>query len=332
MFRKTVSAVIAGTGHYVPEQVLTNDELIRRFGLETTDEWIRAHVGILERRWAAPEQATSDLAALAGRRALEAAGIDAGDLQRLILATSSGDWPSPATACAVQHKIGARCPAEDKVAACSGFLFGLDHGARLVSTGEHPVLLIGADTKSRFIDTHDRRLCPIFADGAGAVVLVASDDLDRGVLDVELYSDGAGAEKVWVPAGGSRLPASEQTVRERLHSTRMVDGRDVFQNAVMGMTFFARNLLDRQGLTPADIDWLIPHQANRYIIEAVAKLLDIPLERTYINIARYGNTVAATLPIALDELVRAGRIHAGQRILFVSAGAGYTGGAVLYRW
>jgi 3-oxoacyl-[acyl-carrier-protein] synthase-3 len=332
MFRSPVSVVIAGTGHYVPAQVWTNDDLVGRFGLDSTDEWIRSHVGVVERRWAADGEATSDLAVEAGRRALEAAGVPPGDLARIVLGTSSGDWPSPATACAVQHRLGARCPAEDKVAACSGFLFGLDHGARLVATGDAPVLIIGADCKSRFIDRSDRRTCPIFADGAGAVVLVASEEAGRGVLDMELYSDGAGAENVCVPAGGSRLPASEETVRQGLHGTKMKDGRDVFQNAILGMTLFARAVLDRQGLTAAEVDWMVPHQANRFIIERVAAALGVPLEKTVINIDRYGNTVAATIPIALDELVRSGRVRRGDRILFVCAGAGYTGGALLYRW
>lgn len=325
-------AAILGTGHFVPSRVVTNDELIRTHALATTDEWIRTHVGVAERRWVEPGQATSDLATEAARRALASAGVGADALRRILLATSSGDFPTPATACVVQHRLGARCPAEDKVAACAGFLFGLDHAARLVATGTSPVLLIGADVKSAFLDKTDRVTCPIFGDGAGAVVVGAATEPDQGLLDVELFTDGEGAENLCVPAGGSRLPASAATVEANLHTTRMKNGRDVFQNAAMGMTLFSRAVLERQGLRAGDVDWVIAHQANRFILEKVAEALEIPLEKVAFNIEKYGNTVAATLPILLDEWSRAGKLRRGQLVLLLTAGAGYTGGAALYRW
>ncbi len=324
--------VIAGTGHYVPEHVVTNKDLIARFGLDTTDEWLRSHVGVVERRWAAPHQATSDLAIEAGRRALAAAGLEATDLKRIVLATVSGDWISPASACVVQRELGATCPAEDKVAACAGFLFALDHGARLVATGESPVLVIGADTRSRFLDFKDRVTCPIFGDGAGAVVLTGSEERGRGLVDIELWTDGSGADMVGVFAGGSRLPASEQTVRENRHVLVIKDGRGVYDKGPGEMVRRARSLLGRHNLTPRDIDWLVVHQANRSMIERAAKLLEIDPERVPINIDRVGNTVAGTVPILFDEMVRDGRVKPGHRILFVAIGAGYTGGAALYEW
>jgi 3-oxoacyl-[acyl-carrier-protein] synthase-3 len=322
---------IAGTGSALPDRVLDNRELIELLGLETTDAWIQEHIGVERRGWADPSQATSDLAVAAGRRALEAAGVGAGELARIVLATSSGDWPTPATACAVQSQLGARCAAEDKLAACAGFLFALDHGARLVSTGESPVLVIGADTKSRFLDRRDRLTCSIFGDAAGAAVLVADADRSRGILDSELWTDGAHAEAIHVPAGGSRLPASAETVAAGLHGTRIVDAAAAKLAAVELQRRFALALLARQSLDARDVDWFIPHQANQRIVEATADALGFSRQRTLSNVRTCGNTVAAGLAMGLDELLRERRLERGQRVLLTCVGAGFTGGALLLR-
>jgi len=331
MLLANTGIALLGTGRCVPGPPISNAELIARLSLQTTDAWIRAHIGVETRHWAPPELATSDLAVQAGRAALLSAGVRADELGAIVLGTSSGDVPTPATACLVQHALGARCPASDELAACAGFLFALDHGARLVATGVSPVLVLGADCKSRFLDLTDRLTCSIFGDGAGAAVLGASDDRTRGVLDSELWTDGSHAADIQVPAGGSRRPASHQTVDEHLHGTRLRDAREVFGEAVALQSRFAREMTARHGLTMADIAWLIPHQANRNIVEATARALDFPLERTLLNVDRCGNTVAAGVPMALDELLRSGRAQAGDRILLVCVGAGFTGGATLLR-
>lgn len=328
-----VPILVRGTGGAVPDRRLTNARLIAELGLDTTDDWIRAHIGVEARHWISAGEGTSDLAAAAGRRALDAAGLAPTDLARIVVATSSGDWPTPATACAVQAKLGAACPAEDKLAACAGFLFALDHGARLVATGVRPVLVVGADAKSRFLDLRDRLTCSIFGDGAGAAVLDAGADGDagRGILDVELWTDGTRAEDIYVPAGGSRMPATADTVARGLHGTRIADGRRAFGEAVELQARFSRALLARQGLAVADVAWYLPHQANRRIVESAAAELGVPLERTLQNVDRYGNTVAAGIPLALDELARSGRLADGDLVLLSVVGAGFTGGAALLR-
>jgi len=330
--------LVLGTGSAVPARRLTNAALIKELGLDTTDAWIREHIGVEARHWVADGEATSDLAAAAGRRCLEAAGRAASDVARIVVATSSGDWPTPATACAVQAKLGASCPAEDKVAACAGFLFALDHAARLVATGVGPVLVIGADAKSRFLDRTDRLTCSIFGDGAGAALIgpgaadgTALEAARDGLLAIELWTDGTRAEDIHVPAGGSRMPASPETVRDHLHGTRIKDGRTAFREAVELQSRFAHTVLDRAELTLDDVAWFVPHQANRRIVEATADALGIARERTLVNVDRFGNTVAAGLPMGLDELARDGRLRDGDVVLLSAVGAGFTGGAAVYR-
>ncbi|HTE04637.1 MAG TPA: ketoacyl-ACP synthase III [Planctomycetota bacterium] len=331
MLHAHTGIALLGTGRFVPGAPIGNRELIARLALDTTDGWIREHIGVESRHWAPPELATSDLATEAARLALAAAGVRADELGAVVLGTSSGDHPTPGTACLVQHALGARCPAVDVAAACAGFLFALDHGARLVATGVSPVLVIGADCKSRFLDLTDRLTCSIFGDGAGAAVLGAAPDRTRGVLDSELWTDGSHARDIHVPAGGSRLPATAQTVAARLHGTRLRDARAAFGEAVALQARFARQLVARHGLKLADIAWLIPHQANRHIVAAVARELGFPDGRTLLNVDRCGNTVAAGVPMALDELLRSGRAAPGDRILLTCVGAGFTGGATLLR-
>ncbi|MGQ0552597.1 MAG: 3-oxoacyl-ACP synthase III family protein [Planctomycetota bacterium] len=320
--------MLAGTGRFLPGPPLDNSALIARLGLDTTDAWIRAHIGVIQRHWAPPELATSDLATQAARAALQAAGLTGADLRHIVLGTSSGDFPTPATACLVQHALAARCPAHDVLAACAGFLYALDAGARLVATGLAPVLVLGADCKSRFLDLSDRLTCSIFGDGAGAAVLCQGGPGLR-LIDSLLWADGAQARSIHVPAGGSRQPASAATVAAGLHGTRIADARGAFQEAVSLQAGLARTLLQRNELGPASIDWLISHQANRRIVEATAEALGVPRERAPMIVEHCGNTVAAGLPIALDELVRSGSLSAGQRLLLVSVGAGFTGGAAL---
>lgn len=333
MFAESMRGIqILGSGGAVPARRLTNAALIAELKLDTTPEWIQSHIGVEARHWVAAGEATSDLALRAARGALQAAGVEPARLGRILLATSSGDWPTPATACAVQAALGAKCPVEDKLAACAGFLYALDHGLRLVATGISPVLVIGADAKSRFLDYGDRLTCSIFGDGAGAVVLGPSEEPNCGFLEVELWADGSRAEDIFVPAGGSRLPASNQTVLARLHGTRIRDGRRAFQEAVELQAGLASTVLERAGLSSADVDWYIPHQANLRIVRAAAERIGVAPERTLCNVANYGNTVAAGIPLALDALLREGRVRAGQLLLMTVVGAGFTGAAVLYRF
>ena len=275
--------------------------------------------------------ATSDLAARAALLALEDAGLEPEQLDQIILCTTTGDWTSPAAANRVQTLIAANCPAEDKQSACASFLFGLDHGVHLVAGGLSHVMVIGADIKSRFIQQGDRRLGPIFADGAGAVILSAGAGAG-GMMATELWSDGSRAMNLYPPAGGSAMPASEETVARGLHSVQMtVDGHQIFADAVEAMTALCRLVCDGAGVSPADIDCFVPHQANLKIMTTVGRQLGISDERTVITIDYTGNTTSATLPYALDVARRKGMIAPGSLVLLTAAGAGYSGGATLYR-
>lgn len=323
---------IAGSGRYLPGAALSNQALIDRYGIDTTAEWIEAHVGIRSRHFAADGTATSDIAAEAARLALEDAGIAAEDLDQILLCTTTGDWTSPAAACRVQALIGAVCPAEDKQSACASFLFGLDHGVRSVLTGMRYVMVIGADIKSRFTNPRDRRLFPIFADGAGAVVLARAQGEDAGFIACELWSDGHRAENLYTPAGGSARPASAETVRDGLHAVHMsVDGKLIFEDAVEAMSFFCRRVCAEAGVTLDDVACFIPHQANLGIMRAVGRELCIPESKTVVTIDYTGNITSGTLPFALDVVRRGGRLTSGDLILLTTAGAGYAAGAALYR-
>lgn len=321
---------LAATGIYLPERVVTNADLIAANQLPVSPRWIERHTGIRERRYAAEGEHTSDLAAHAGRAILDRAGVPASDVQRLILATVSGDWQTPATACVVQHALGARCPAFDVTSACAGFMVALDLGIKCVQTGESPVMVLGAEVRSRFVDGGDPRVAPLFSDGAGGVLLVEAPE-GTGFLSSVLQSDGAGAEKVYVPAGGARKPASEETVAGKEHTIRMLDGRGIFEQAVTGMQAIAELALSRAGLTMADVDLVIPHQANKLIIEAGMKAMGVPMEKVMVTIDWLGNCTAATVPVTLHAAEQAGRLTPGATVLFVAVGGGYTAGAAVYR-
>ena len=325
---------LVGTGHYVPARVVTNDDLARV--IDTSDEWIRSRTGIRQRRILADGEVTSDMAAAAGRRACEMAGIRPEELDLIVVATVTGDMPLPSTAVATQHKLEARCPAFDIGAACAGFSYGLTVVDGLVRGGRFGrVLLVGAEAMSRFLDWEDRTTCILFGDGAGALVLVgeeqAADAVPRGVLATAIAADGAFVPQLNVPAGGTAEPASRRTVEEKRHVLKM-DGRAVFSQAVRAMSEACETVLAECGLTTAEVDWVLPHQANLRIIDAIAKRLEVDRAKVLVNLEKYGNTSSASIPITLDEAVRDGRIRAGSTILSCGMGAGLVWGAALFRW
>ena len=325
---------ISALGCYTPERVLTNFELEKL--VATSNEWILERTGISERHIAGPEMATSDLAVEAAQVALAQRGINASELDAILVSTVTPDMMFPSTACLVQNRLGARKAwGFDLVAACSGFVYGLTTGAHLVGGGTHQkVLVIGADTMSRIIDYTDRGTCILFGDGAGAMLLeplADTDDPNAGFLDFVGEIDGSGGDYLCMPAGGSRMPASAETVRDRKHFVHQ-DGAQVFKFAVRKMYEICQGLLARNGLTAKDVGVMIPHQANRRIIIATAERLGIDCEKVVINIERYGNTTAGTIPLAARDAVQSGRLKKGDLVLFAAVGAGYTVGAALWRW
>lgn len=320
--RQLRSVSIAGIGSYAPERVLTNKDLEKM--VDTTEDWILTRSGIRERRIAADGQSTSDLAVEAARVALAGAGLEPSAVDLIIVATASPDMLFPSTACHVQHKLGARkVPAFDLSAACSGFLYALDVGRQFVANGAYEtVLVIGADKLSAFTNWQDRGTCVLFGDAAGAVVLRHQPG-HRGILSTLLGADGSQTEILKLPAGGSVMPASEETVRDRMHSIQM-SGREVFKFAVTAMISAAREALKRSGLGIEDITCVIPHQANMRIIEAIADRLGLGMDRLFVNLQNYGNTSAASIPVALAEAMQTGRLKPGDRVLLVAFGGGLT--------
>jgi len=323
-------ATMTGTGMYVPDRVLTNRDLEHM--VETSDEWIRERTGIRERRIAAPDQASSDLAVIAAQRALESAGITAKDVDQIVLATTTPDRFLPSCACTLQAKLGAtNAAAYDVFAACTGFVYGLGIARGIIGTEQaDTVLVIGVETLSRIVDYTDRNTCVLFGDGAGAAVLQPCAP-GEGILSISMGSDGALGDVLEVPAGGSGLPASAETVQARGHFIKM-RGRELFKIAVRAMEDSVRQTLDATGLTVDDIDMLVPHQANQRIIDAVLDRLGLPRERAIGNIERYGNTSSASIPISLDEVVREGRLEPGDNVSLVAFGGGATWGATLMKW
>ena len=302
--------------------------------VDTTDAWITERTGIRSRHIAAPDQAASDLAVAAARRALEAAGLTPQDLDVIICATGTGDHVMPSTACLVQAKLGAPAiMAFDVAAACSGFIYALSVADAFVKAGSYrKVLVVGAEVLSRFTDYTDRGTCILFGDGAGAVVIGrAAPDEDSGVLAQHFVADGSQAENLVIVAGGSRTPASAATVEARTHHLRM-NGREVFRSAVRTMAECCARVLKTAGFAVDRVDWLIPHQANLRIIETVTERLKLPSEHLVLNIERTGNTSSASIPVAFDEAIRDGRIRRGQHVLMTAFGAGITSGAVLLRY
>lgn len=323
-------AGIIGTGSYLPEKILTNEDLEKI--VDTSDEWIRTRTGIRERRVAREEEAASDLSLKASERALESAGVRAEEIDLIIVATVTPDTLFPATACLVQDRLGARRAAcFDLSAGCTGFLYGLGVAQQFVACGTYQkVLVVGVDVLTKIINWEDRSTCVLFGDGAGAVV-VAPVPEEEGILSLYLGADGSGGPLLVMPAGGSRLPASPDTVARKLHTIHM-HGSEVFKFAVRIMGEASLKALEQAGLAKEDIDLLIPHQANMRIVEAGMKRLGLPPEKVYVNLDRYGNMSSASIPVALDEAQRQGKLARGDNVLLVSFGAGLTWGAAVVRW
>jgi 3-oxoacyl-[acyl-carrier-protein] synthase-3 len=322
-------AAIAGLGSVLPDRVVPNEWFESR--IDTSDEWIRERTGIRERRFATDGQATSDLAVEATRLALDAADVAPEQVDLLVCATCTPDTPIPSAAVWVQRKLGIAAPAFDVNAACAGFSYGLSTGTAFIESGQAEiVVVIGAEVLSRFMDLTDRTTCILFGDGAGAAVLRRTQE--PGVLGSVLGADGRAAEILHIPAGGSGLPATHETVEARDHAIRMPNGREVFKRAVVEMASACRQLLEKSGHAAEDVDVLIPHQANARIMIAVAERLGIALERSVVDVETVGNTSAASIPIALDRAWRAGRIRRGDLVLLTSFGAGLSWGANLMRW
>jgi 3-oxoacyl-[acyl-carrier-protein] synthase-3 len=328
-----LNAKISALGCYTPPRVLTNQDVEKL--VDTNDRWIVERTMIRERHIADPGMATSDMATEAARCALALRGIDASQINAIIVCTVTPDMMFPSTACLVQNALGARKAwGFDLVAACSGFVYGLTTAAHLVAAGTHgKILVIGADTMSRIIDYTDRSTCILFGDGAGAMLVEPVADSEEGVGFIDFLGeiDGSGGDYLKMPAGGSRMPATHETVDQRLHYVRQ-EGQQVFKYAVRKMYESCKELLDRNGLTTRDVGILIPHQANGRIITATAERLGLPKEKVLINIDRYGNTTAATLPLATRDAIQQGRLHKGDLVLFAAVGAGYTVGSSLWRW
>lgn len=325
------SAVIQGTGAYAPSRVVTNDDLAEI--VDTSDEWIRSRTGIAERRFAAENEQTSDMAVAAARRAMEAADTDASEIDLVIVATMTPDMPFPSTACLVQSKLGlGPVTAFDVQAACSGFVYAVNIATPMLLAGQfRKALVIGAEKTSPILDFEDRTTCVLFGDGAGAAVLGVDDRPGIGVIDSTGGSDGSDPSLLYQPGGGSARPASPRSVDERQHFLKM-NGREIFKLAVRVMEQASTELLDRHGYGTDDISLVVPHQANIRIIESLAKRLDVPMRKFHNNLDRYGNTSAASVGIALDEALRAGRVRSGDLVLLVAFGAGLTWASSLVKW
>ncbi|WP_027714221.1 beta-ketoacyl-ACP synthase III [Desulfuromonas sp. TF] len=323
-------ARIIGTGSCIPERILTNSDLEEM--VDTSDEWIVTRTGIRERHLAAEGEFTSDLATAAARQALAMAGVDPQEIDLIVVGTITGDFPWPATACLVQNNLGIRgCAAFDVSAACSGFVYALDCAVKRIETGaSKKALVIGAEILSRIVDWQDRNTCVLFGDGAGAVVLEGQEG-DSGVLSTHLHADGSFWELLHQPGFGSRFPASDGGIKDRLPFLKM-QGNEVFKVAVRSLHEVAVEAIEANGMSTSDIDLFIPHQANRRILEATAKRLGFSDEQVYINVDRFGNTSGASIPIALDEANRKGMIKEGDIILFDAFGGGFTWASALIRW
>ena len=327
---KAVRAHVTGWGRYAPAQVLTNADLERM--VDTSDEWIRTRTGIRERRVAAAHETTASMGAVAGLRAIRTAGLQPDDIDLILLGTLTPDYWMPSTAALVKEAIGnTKASAFDVMAACSGFVYGFATAQAYIQAGlaKH-ALVIGSELLTRFMDYSDRSTCILFGDGAGAVVISASDE-PGGALGVEMTTEPQGAYMIWLPAGGSKAPPSRETIARGEHYVRM-EGNQTYRFATKTVATTAVESIRKSGLQPSDIDLFIPHQANIRIIEAVAKGLDLPMEKIFVNLDKYGNTSAASVPIALSEAVNEGRVKIGDNVTIVAFGAGFTSGAVTIEW
>jgi 3-oxoacyl-[acyl-carrier-protein] synthase-3 len=323
------NVAIAGTGSYLPERILTNAELERM--VDTTDEWIRTRTGMSERHIARDDEASSDMATEAARNAMADAGVTAADLDAIVVGTITPDMPFPSTACVVQQNIGAdRAFCFDVVAACSGFIYSMEVARSMIACGSaETVLVISSEKLSCVTDWQDRGTCVLFGDGAGAVVLKPVPG-EAGIRSCFMGSDGALGDLLNIPGGGSRRPASHQTVDERLHCIKMT-GNEVFKHAVRCMCDAGKRALAKAGIAEEDVDWIIPHQANMRIIKAIASRFGGTMDKFIVNVERVGNISGASIPVALDEAIRDGRVKPGQTILFVAFGGGFTWGAMVVR-
>ena len=327
-----MKAVITATAKYLPESILSNHDLEQI--LDTNDEWIRTRTGISERRiMKDPDKATSFLCSEVARQLLDKRGISAKEVDLIIVATMSPDMLFPSTACLVQNAIGAsNAWAFDLSGACSGFIYALNTGSQFIAAGTHKrVMVIGGEKMSAIMDYTDRTTCVLFGDGAAGVLLEPGTDENHGVLDARLYSDGSGGDNLSMPAGGSRRPTTHDTVDQKLHYLQQ-DGRQVFKSAVVAMADVATEIMERNDLTAEKVDYLIPHQANHRIIQATAERMGISLDHVAVNIDRYGNTSAATIPICLAELDETKKLQTGSNLILVSFGAGYTWGGIYLKW
>ena len=326
-----IQSRISGTGHYLPERILTNHDIEKL--VETNDQWIVDRTGIRERRITSPSIATSDLALVASRFALESAGLKATDVDMIIFATCTPDMMLPNTACVVQAKLGCNtCLAWDLNAACSGWLFGASVANQYIKSGSYKnILLIGAEVLSRIVNYRDRDTCILFGDGAGATVFTGTTDGKSAILGESLSADGNLGDLLTLPGGGSKMPITHEVLDKDLHQMTM-KGREIFKNAIRTMSRGAEEVLAQNKMTIEDVNWVVPHQANQRIIEGVAKQLSIPMEKVIMNLEKTGNTSAASVPIALDEAVRTGKVKRGDLILIAVFGAGLTSGAMLLRY
>ena len=320
---------IIGTGSYTPERILSNQDFEKM--VDTSDEWIRTRTGIVERRIAEPQVASSDMAYEAALKAIESAEIDPTDVDGIILGTVTPDYIFPATSCFVQSRLGAKNAfAFDLLAGCSGFIYALQVAKGLIEAGDaENILVIGAETLSRITDYKDRSTCILFGDGAGAAVLSKSED--SGILSIFLGANGDDWEKIILPAGGSRTPASEETVQKGLHYLKM-KGNDVFKEGVKGLELASLEAIKKADITTEQVDLFIPHQANYRIMDAVRKRLNLSPEKLFVNVDKYGNTSSASVPIALDEAVRSGRVKEDDLILFAVIGSGFTFASAVIKW
>jgi 3-oxoacyl-[acyl-carrier-protein] synthase III len=325
------SVRITGWGMYAPERILTNADLEKL--VDTSDEWIRSRTGIRERRVAAPHETTATLAAVAGKRAIAVAGLEPDDIDLILVATLTPDYWMPATAVLVKEAIGnSRAVAFDVMAACSGFVYAYTTADAYIRSGQfRNVLVIGSELLTRFLDFTDRNTCILFGDGAGAVVVSASDEPGGGLAGMELTTDPDGAYMIWLPSGGSVSPPSQRSISRGEHFVRM-EGRETYRFATKTMATSGLKAIERAGWTPDEVDLFIPHQANVRIIESVAKGLGLPMDKMFVNVDKYGNTSAASVGIALAEAVDAGRIKVGDKVVMVAFGAGFTSGAAAIEW
>ncbi len=324
---------IVGTGTYLPERIVTNDDLVKEFGIETSDSWIRERTGIGARRMAAPGEATSDMATVASRRALKMAGIRPEDLDMIVCGTITPDMPFPAAAVFVQANLGAtHAAAFDVSAACAGSIYALAVADSFIKSGaKRTILVIGAEMLTRIVDWKDRNTCVLFGDAAGAMVLVPELREGHGLLSTHLHTDGTQADILKIPGGGSRKPFSKEVMEKREQFVKM-NGREVYKTAVRALEQCSREALERNGYRPDDVQHVIAHQANLRILEAVMKRLEIPLEKCHLNIEEVGNTSSASVPLTLDQANRNGALKDGDLILMMAIGGGMAWGSALVRW